>query len=79
MLHDFFKVSPSMCYVFFKDVLCVFQGSLNNFYGCFMDVSRMFQACFEEVARILQEGFKGIEIEVSKVFQGNFKVVSGKF
>ena len=34
---------------------------------------------FMGVARILQECFKGIKKTVSKVFQGSFKVVLGKF
>ena len=39
----------------------------------------MCQVSFEEVARILQDCFKGIEKEVSEVFQGSFNVLWGMF
>ena len=61
----------------FKYVLCVFQGCLNNFYGCLMNASSMVEVCFEEGERTFKECFKGIGKKVSKVFQGSFSV-SGK-
>ena len=39
---------------------------------------REFQAYFEEITWITHECLKGIEKEVSKLFQGSFEVFSGK-
>ena len=39
---------------------------------------REFQACFEKITWITYECLKGIEKEVSKLFQGSFEVFSGK-
>ena len=50
-----FKYCNAVSWLFqgdFKDVSYVPQGCLIYLYGCFMDVSRMFQAFFEEVATI---------------------------
>ena len=49
--------------------MCI-QVCLNNFYGYFMNVTRMFQAWVDEVVRIFKECFKVIGKNVPRKVQG---------